>query len=315
MSNPFRYFNSSPEVIRLVVMMYVRYPLSLRNVEDLLAERGIDISHETVRFWWNRFGPMFAAEIRKRRVAHMRGFIQWRWHLDEAFVKINGKLCYLWRAVDHEGEVLEAVVTSKRSKAAALKLLKRIMKKYGRPRTIVTDRLRAYSAVMKEIGVADRHEVGRRLNNRAENSISRFDDGSGRCSDFGVRRRCRNSVQFTPRSTIISTRSGISSPGRFTSRDARLHWRSGAPLARRASLSSVRVALRVAESRYFDDAHRCHAGSRGDIIDGWQNRIVDCLEGLRNERRTNRPSGRASAERDHPPSQTARDGRNRQQIA
>src|ERR1700722_6921187 len=81
MSNPFRYFNSSPEVIRLVVMMYVRYPLSLRNVEDLLAERGIDISHETVRFWWNRFGPMFAAEIRKRRVAHMRGYPQWRWHL------------------------------------------------------------------------------------------------------------------------------------------------------------------------------------------------------------------------------------------
>src|SRR5271166_5888949 len=67
-----RYFNSSPEVIRLVMMMYVRYPLSLRNVEDLLAERGIDISHETVRFWWNRFGPMFAAEIRKKRVAHMR---------------------------------------------------------------------------------------------------------------------------------------------------------------------------------------------------------------------------------------------------
>src|SRR6202142_2414021 len=74
MSNPFRYFNSSPEVIRLVVMMYVRYPLSLRNIEDLLAERGINISHETVRFWWNRFGPMFAAEIRTRRVAHMRGF-------------------------------------------------------------------------------------------------------------------------------------------------------------------------------------------------------------------------------------------------
>jgi putative transposase len=78
MSNPFRYFNSSPEVIRLVVMMYVRYPLSLRNVEDLLAEGGIDISHETVRFWWNRFGPMFAAEIRKRRVARMRGYPQWR---------------------------------------------------------------------------------------------------------------------------------------------------------------------------------------------------------------------------------------------
>ena len=92
MTNPFRYFNSSPEVIRLVVMMYVRYPLSLRNVEDLFAERGIDISHETVRFWWNRFGPMFAAEIRKKRVADVRGYPQWRWHLDEVFVKINGKL-------------------------------------------------------------------------------------------------------------------------------------------------------------------------------------------------------------------------------
>jgi len=174
MCNPFRYFNSSPEVIRLVVMMYVRYPPSLRNVEDLLAERGIDVSHETVRFWWNRFGPMFAAEIRKRRVAHMRGFIQWRWHLDEAFVKINGKLCYLWRAIDHEGEVLEAVVTSKRDKAAALKLLKRIMKKYGSPRRVLTDGLRAYSAAMNEIGAADRHKVGGRLNNRAENSHQPF---------------------------------------------------------------------------------------------------------------------------------------------
>ena len=79
MSNPFRYFNSSSEIIRLaVLLMYVKYPLSLRNVEDLLAKRRIDISHETVRFWWNRFGPMFAAEIRKRRVAQMRGYPQWR---------------------------------------------------------------------------------------------------------------------------------------------------------------------------------------------------------------------------------------------
>jgi putative transposase len=174
MSNPFRYFNSSPEVIRLVVMMYVRYPLSLRNVEDVLAERGIDISHETVRFWWNRFGPMFAAEICNKRIAHMRDYPQWRWHLDEVFVKVNGKLCYLWRAVDHEGEALEAVVTAKRNKAAALKLLKRIMKKYGRPLSVVTDRLRAYPAAMKEVGIADRHEVGRRLNNRAENSHQPF---------------------------------------------------------------------------------------------------------------------------------------------
>ena len=117
-----------------------------------MAERGIDISHETVRFWWNRFGPMFAAEIRKRRVAHMRCYPQWRWHLDEVFVKVNGKLCCLWRAVDHEGEILEAVVTARRDKAAALKLLKRIMKRYGQPRKIVTDGLCSYSAAMNEIG-------------------------------------------------------------------------------------------------------------------------------------------------------------------
>jgi transposase-like protein len=101
MRNPFRCFNSSPEVIRLTVMMYVRYPLSLRQVEDLLFERGIDICHETVRLWWNRFGPMFAAAIRKRRVHH-RSYSSWRWHLDEVFVKINGETHYLWRAVDHE---------------------------------------------------------------------------------------------------------------------------------------------------------------------------------------------------------------------
>ena len=108
MSNPFRYFNSSPEVIRLVVMMYVRYPLSLRNVEDLLAERGIDISHETVRFWWNRFGPMFAAEIRKRRVAHMRGHPQWRWHLDEGVPRKAPTAMGVRSCIRDEGRPLEA---------------------------------------------------------------------------------------------------------------------------------------------------------------------------------------------------------------
>ncbi len=228
MSNPFRYFNSSPEVIRLVVMMYVRYPLSLRNVEDLLAERGIDISHETVRFWWNRFGPMFAAEIRKRRAARhchgdpgLRGsrwpgshtrmnkisysgyrfppeIIQqatwlylrftlslrdvedllaergvavsyetvrrWvnhfgptiaadlrkhrskphtTWHLDEVYLKIDGRMVYLWRAVDAEGEVLDVLVQSKRNKHAALKLMRKLLKKYAfAPERLVTDDLR-----------------------------------------------------------------------------------------------------------------------------------------------------------------------------
>ena len=154
MRNPFRYFNSLPEVIRLAVMMYIRYPLSPRQVEDLLHGRGIDISHETVRFWWNRFGPMFAAEIRKRRVRQCRFYPQWRWHLEEVFVKINGETPYLWRAVDHEGEVLEVFAMKRRDRKAALKFLKRTMKRYGRPQTIVTDCLRSCRAAMKIIGIA-----------------------------------------------------------------------------------------------------------------------------------------------------------------
>ena len=104
----FKYFKTSPEIIRLAVMYYVRYPLSFRQVEDILHERGIDICHETVRLWVNRFGAEFAKVIRKKRVGHHSN---WQWHLDEVFVKINGERFYLWRAVDHEGEVLECFVT------------------------------------------------------------------------------------------------------------------------------------------------------------------------------------------------------------
>ena len=131
--NPFKYFKTSPEVIRLAVMMYVRFPLSFRNVEDLLHERGIDISYETIRFWWNRFGPMFAANIRRKRIQSLRAWSDHKWHLDEMYVKINGEIHYLWRAVDHEGEVLEAVVTKRRDKQAALKLLKKLLRRYGQP--------------------------------------------------------------------------------------------------------------------------------------------------------------------------------------
>lgn len=168
--SPFRYFKTSPEVIRLAVMLYVRFPLSLRNVEDLLHERGIDVSHETIRFWWNRFGPIFAAEIRKQRVRQLRSYSNWRWHLDEVFVKINGVQHYIWRALDHEGEVLESYVTKRRDRTAALKFLKKAMKRYGKPEVVVTDKLRSYGAAMKVIGNVARQETGRWKNNRAENS-------------------------------------------------------------------------------------------------------------------------------------------------
>jgi putative transposase len=169
-ASPFRYFNSWPEIIRLVVMMYVRFPLSLRNVEDLLAERGIDICHETVRHWWNRFGPLFAADVRRQQVNRMRGFRQWKWHLDEVYVKINGEMHYLWRAVDQEGEILESYVTKTRDKKSALRFMKKALKRHGSPAEITTDGLRSYKAAMSELGNAEKQDMGRWLNNRVENS-------------------------------------------------------------------------------------------------------------------------------------------------
>ncbi|WOR15252.1 IS6 family transposase [Hyphomonas sp. FCG-A18] len=168
--SPFRYFKTSPEIIQLAVMIHVRFPLSLRNVEDLLHERGIDICHESVRTWVDRFGPILAGKIRTKRASYMRQHTQWQWHLDEVFVKINGKQHYLWRAVDHEGEILECFVTKRRDRKAALTFLKKAMKRYGNPEVAVTDRLASYRAAMKVIRNEDRQETAWWANNRAENS-------------------------------------------------------------------------------------------------------------------------------------------------
>jgi putative transposase len=186
--SPFRYFKTSPEIIRLAVMLYIRIPLSLRNVEDLLHERGIEVSHETVRFWWNRFGPLFAAEDRRRRSEGMRSVSRWRWHLDEMFVKIRGETHYIWRAVDHEGEVLESYVTKTRDRAAALTFLRKALRRHGRPEEMVTDRLRTYGAALKALGRGDDREVGRWMNNRAENAhFPKAGAGDVRCPWIGRR--------------------------------------------------------------------------------------------------------------------------------
>ena len=126
-----------------------------------------------MRFWWHRFGPLFAAEIRKRRVSGLRSS-RWRWHLDEVFVRINGQQHYLWRAVDTEGEVLESFVTKTRDKRAAWKLLKKTLRRHGRALELVTDRFRSYGASPSELGIHDRQETGRWTNNRAENSQQPF---------------------------------------------------------------------------------------------------------------------------------------------
>jgi len=126
---------------------------------------------------------MFAAEIRRRRVDR-HSYSRWRWHLDEVFVKINGATHYLWRAVDHEGEVLEVFATKRRDRRAALKFLKRTMKRYGRPQSIVTDRLPSYGAAMKVIGIVERQLCRRWLNNRAENSHQPFRRREGAMAKF-----------------------------------------------------------------------------------------------------------------------------------
>ena len=157
MHNPisFHYFKTSPEIIQLAVMLYVRFPLSLRNVEDLLHERGVDISYESVRYWWHRFGPKFASEIKKRWAGGMQSS-NWKWHLDEVLVKVNGERHYLWRTVDHEGEVFESYVTKKRDKKAALQFMNKAMRGYRSPNESVTDKLRSYGAAARELGCADK---------------------------------------------------------------------------------------------------------------------------------------------------------------
>jgi putative transposase len=227
-SSPFRYFKTSPEIIRLAVMMYVRFPLSLRNVEDLLHERGIDVSHETVRFWWNRFGPMFAAEIRRNRASRMRTHSNWRWHLDEVFVKINGKTHYLWRAVDHEGEVLESYVTKRQNRKAALRFLRKSTKRYGNLEIIVTDKLRSYGAAMKVIGNASRQETGRWQNNRAENSHLPF------------RRRERAMLRFRSMRTLQKFVAVHASIHNHFNTERHLYSRPNFKLTRTAALSEWR---------------------------------------------------------------------------
>ena len=142
-----------PEIIQQAIWLYLRFTLSLRDVEDLLAERGVAVSYETVRRWGNHFGPMIAADLGKRRL------------------KPHTTWVYLRRAVDAEGEVLDVLVQSKRNKHAALKLMRKLLRKYAFvPERLVTDDLRSYSAAVRELGIERRHERGRWKNNRAENS-------------------------------------------------------------------------------------------------------------------------------------------------
>jgi putative transposase len=154
-------------VIRQAVWLYLRFTLSYRDVEELLAERGQEISYETIRRWVHTFGPAIARRLRaERSKPHSR------WHLDEMFVRIGGKRMYLWRAIDAEGEVLEVLVQAKRDKRAALKLIRKLLRKHGAaPEEWVTDKCPAYGEVLRELNLQGAsHTQSKRANNRAESS-------------------------------------------------------------------------------------------------------------------------------------------------
>ena len=162
----YRGYRFPPEVIHQAIWLYLRFTLSLRDIEDLLAERGIGASYESIRRWVSHFGPTIAADLRKRRPRPHA-----TWHLDEVYLKIDDRLVYLWRAVDAEGEVLDVLVQAKRNKHAALKLMRKLLKKYGFvPDRLITDDLRSCGAAARDLGIEKHHQRGRWHNNRAENS-------------------------------------------------------------------------------------------------------------------------------------------------
>ena len=155
-----------PVVIQHAIWLYLRFTLSYRDAEELLVERGVDVFYETVRRWVLKFGPGIARKLRRCRPRPND-----RWHLDEMVVRIAGKRMYLWRAVDHEGEVLDILVQRRRDKRAALRLMRKLLKKQGfTPKLLTTDRLGSYGAAFRHLHLTCRHEQGRRKNNRAENS-------------------------------------------------------------------------------------------------------------------------------------------------
>src|SRR6516162_2841859 len=154
------------EIIQLAIWLYLRFTLSYRDVEELLAERGLDVSYETVRRWVAKFGPLIARKLRQGRPRPSA-----RWHLDEMVVRIAGKRMYLWRAVDNEGEVLDMLVQRRRDTQVALRLMRKLLKKQGfAPKLLVTDKLGSYGSAFRQLSLTCPHDRGLRKNNRAENS-------------------------------------------------------------------------------------------------------------------------------------------------
>jgi transposase-like protein len=245
-----------PAIIRHAVWLYLRFTLSYRDVEDLLAERGLDVSYETVRRWVLKFGPVFARELRRRRPRPTS-----RWHLDEMAVMIAGRQFWLWRAVDDEGEVLDLLVQRRRDKAAAVKLMRKLLKKQGfAPEVVVTDKLRSYGAAMSEIGLSARHEQGLRQNIGLRIRISRHDAASARCSVSNRRDQRSASCLFTPPSKTLSTSSAISHPAARSASSERKPSGRGEPPPRPESELGLQIFARPNSVRVTRPAEAANQG-------------------------------------------------------
>ncbi|MFF3934265.1 IS6 family transposase [Streptomyces hirsutus] len=165
-SPSYKGYRFSAEVIAHCVWLYHRFPLSYREIEELMLARGVTVSYETIRQWCVKFGPVYARELRRRRPRAGD-----TWHLDEVFIKVNGERQYLWRAVDRDGNALDILVQSTRDAKAAKRFLAKLMKKQGRvPRVLITDKLRSYGVAHRELMRSVEHRRSKYLNNRAENS-------------------------------------------------------------------------------------------------------------------------------------------------
>ena len=199
-----------PAILQHAIWLHLRFTLSYRDVEDLLAERGLDISYETVRRWVLKFGPMVARRLRERRPRPSG-----QWHLDEMVVRIAGKRVYLWRAVDHEGEILDMLVQRRRDKRAALRLMRKLLRKQGvAPKLVVTDKLRSYGSAFRELRLTCRHEQGIRKNNRAENSHQVVRRREPKMQRFKSAASAQRFLSMHAAVHIRSTINAISSPGR-----------------------------------------------------------------------------------------------------
>ena len=184
-TTPYRGFRFPKAIIQQAIWLYLRFTLSLRDVEELLAERGIGVTYETVRIWVARFGPLIARRLRRRR-----GPSSGIWHLDEMFVKIAGRQMYLWRAVDSEGEVLDMLVQSRRDKAAALRLMRKLLKSQGMaPTELITDRLRPTALRPENWAFAPSTSMpsARTIGWKAPTSRSGCESGGCKASDLQVR--------------------------------------------------------------------------------------------------------------------------------